>query len=327
MPSTGHRPGHLTEDGASGRGKTEDRRRRKETAVTADPTAPDTIVLIHGLWMTPLSWEDWVDRYTSRGYRVLAPSWPGLDMEIQQLRRDPSPIAPLTITEIVDYYEKIIRNLDRPPIIMGHSFGGGFTQVLLDHGLGAAGVAIDSAPSRGVLKVPWSTIRVGWPVVRNPANSHRAVGLTPKQFRYAFTNTLSNEESTKVYERYHVPGAGHVLFEGFLANLKPRSALRVDHRKRDRAPLLFIAGGLDHVVPAAVNRSNVKHYRKGKAIVEYKEFPGRSHYTLGQAGWEEVADYALRWATEKAVTDARGQSTPTPNQGTSVSGGIPTSTP
>jgi pimeloyl-ACP methyl ester carboxylesterase len=295
--------------------------------VTADPTAPETIVLIHGLWMTPLSWEDWVDRYTSRGHRVFAPSWPGLDMEIEHLRRNPSPIAPLTILEIVDYYEKIIRNLDRPPIIMGHSFGGGFTQVLLDRGLGAAGVAIDSAPSRGVLKVPWSTIRVGWPAVRNPANRHRAVGLTPKQFHFAFTNTLSDEESAKVYERYHVPGPGHVLFEGFLANLKPRSALRVDYRKRDRAPLLFIAGGLDHVVPAAVNRSNVKHYRKGKAIVEYKEFPGRSHYTLGQAGWEEVADYALKWATEKAVTEARSQSTPPSNQGTSVSGGIPTSTP
>ena len=325
MPSTGHRTGHLTEDGASGSGKTEAVVDEEET-VTVNPTAPHTIVLIHGLWMTPLSWEDWVDRFTSRGHRVLAPSWPGLDMEIEQLRRDPSPIAPLTITEIVDHYERIIRNLDRPPIIMGHSFGGGFTQVLLDRGLGAAGVAIDSAPSRGVLKVPWSTIRVSWPAVRNPANRHRAVGLTPKQFHFAFTNTLSDGESAKVYERYHVPGAGHVLFEGFLANLEPRSALRVDYRKRDRAPLLFIAGGLDHVVPPAVNRSNVKLYRKGSAIVEYKEFPGRSHYTLGQDGWDEVADYGLRWATEKAVTVPRSQSTPAPSQGSSVSGGIPTST-
>ena len=272
-------------------------------AATATPIAADTIVLIHGLWMTPLSWEHWIDRYKSRGYNVIAPAWPGMDGEVEQLRRDPSPIAKLTATDILDYYERTIRELDKPPIIMGHSFGGAFTQVLLDRGLGAAGVAIDSGPTKGVLKLPLSTLRVGWPVLHNPANKHRAVGLTAKQFHYAFTNTLSDQDSRAVYERYHVPGVGHVLFEGALANASPSSAFRVDYGKDDRAPLLFIAGGDDHIVPAAANRSNLKKYGKSKAVVDYKEFPGRSHYTLGQDGWEEVADYALDWATKNAAAD------------------------
>jgi hypothetical protein len=180
-------------------------------------------------------------------------------------------------------------------------FGGGFTQALLDRGVGAPGVAIDSAPSKGVLRLPLSTLRSAWPILRNPANRHKAVGLTPKQFHYAFTNVLTEEESLPVYERYHVPGTGHVLFEGALANLERRSALRVDYRKPDRAPLLFIGGGADHVVPPAVNRSNVKKYRKGTARVDYQEYSGRSHYTLGQRGWEELADHALSWATENAA--------------------------
>jgi alpha-beta hydrolase superfamily lysophospholipase len=73
--------------------------------------------------MTPLSWEHWIERYTSRGYQVLAPAWPGMGVDIEQLRRDPSPIARLNAIEIIDHYEPIIDKLDRPPIIMGHSFG------------------------------------------------------------------------------------------------------------------------------------------------------------------------------------------------------------
>jgi pimeloyl-ACP methyl ester carboxylesterase len=267
----------------------------------ATPSATKTVVLIHGLWMTPLSWENWIARYESRGYRVIAPAWPGMAGDIEELRSDTSGIDRLTVSEILDSYEEVIRDLDSPPIIMGHSFGGGFVQVLLDRGLAAAGVAIDAATVKGVFRLPLSTLRSGWPILKNPLNRHKSVALTPKQFHYAFGNTLSEEESRKVWERYAIPGPGGILFEGAMVNL-PGTALRVDYDKADRAPLLFIAGGADHVVPPAANKSNVKLYRKSKspAIVDYKEFPGRSHFTVGQDGWEEVADYAIEWA-EKNV--------------------------
>jgi len=266
-----------------------------------DQTTPDTIVLIHGLWMTPLSWERWVDRYTSRGYRVLAPGWPGVEGDVDELRRDPDRVAGLGVTEIVDHYDGVIRGLGRPPIIMGHSFGGLFAQILLDRGLGAAGVAIDPAPVKGILLLPFSSLRVAFPALRNPFNYHKAAALTPEQFHYAFGNNLSEEDSAKVYERYAVPGPDHVLFQASLANFNPHAATAVDFRKDDRAPLLLIAGGKDHIAPASVTEANFKLYRHAKAVTDYKEFPERSHYTLGEPGWEEVADYALAWAVEHAA--------------------------
>lgn len=274
--------------------------------------ASHDIVLVHGLWMTPLSWEHWVDRYTSRGHRVLAPSWPGLEADVSELRRDPSPLAGLGAKEIVDHYERIIRELERPPIIMGHSFGGAFVQVLLDRGVGAAGVGIDAASTKGVMKLPISTLRSAWHILRNPANRKKAVPFSAEHFRYAFGNLLDEQASRAAYERYAIPASGRVLFEGALANLSSRSPFRVDYAKADRAPLLFIAGGKDHVIPASVNRANVKKYGKSKAIVEYKEFPGRSHFTVGQNGWEEVADYALDWATMHSAAAAEQRPTDAP---------------
>ena len=109
-----------------------------------------TIVLIPGLWMTALSWELWVQHFTNKGYRVIATDWPGREGEIERLRRDPSNFASLGLADVVDHYEQIIRELETPPIIIGHSFGGLVTQILIDRGWGAAGIAIAPAPVKGV---------------------------------------------------------------------------------------------------------------------------------------------------------------------------------
>src|SRR5918911_4230463 len=154
---------------------------------------PDTIVLIHGLWLTPRSWERWVDRYSSRGYRVLAPAWPGMEVEVEALNADPSPIVRLTVDRVVDHYEDIVLGLERPPIIMGHSFGGTFTQILLDRGLGAAGVGVHPAPPKGILRLPLPALRTGLSLLGNLARDHKSLRMTAEQFHYAFANTLSEE--------------------------------------------------------------------------------------------------------------------------------------
>ena len=261
-----------------------------------------TIVLIHGLWMTPRSWEHWVRRYTDRGHRAVAPAWPGMDRPIEELRADSSAVDHLGVTEIIDHYDAIIGDLAQPPIIMGHSFGGLVAQVLLDRGLGTAGVAIDSAPVKGVLSLPLSSIRSSLPALKNPTNTHKSVMLSPEEFDYAFTNTLTEEASRAAYDRYAVPGPGRVLFQAALANFNPHAATKVHFDNGDRAPLLIIAGHEDHVSPPAVNEATARLQRRSAALTDYREFPNRSHYILGQEGWEEVADYALAWAVEHART-------------------------
>jgi pimeloyl-ACP methyl ester carboxylesterase len=270
-------------------------------APAPQPGTPD-IVLVHGLWMTPRSWEHWIDRYKGRGHTVHAPAWPGMDAEVEQLNRDPSPMRGLGITRIVDHYDSIIRGLDSPPIIMGHSIGGTVLQLLLDRGLGRTGVGIAPGTVKGVPDLPLSTIRSAFPVLGNPFNRGKATGLTAKQFHYAFCNTMSREESDKVYERYHLPAANHALFDVGLATFTRNGPTKVDFTRDDRAPMLSIAFEEDHIVPPKAARHNVEKYRNPKVITAFKEFPGRPHFP-GAPGWEEVADYAVDWASSPRATE------------------------
>ena len=239
------------------------------------------IVLIHGLWLTPRSWEGWKARFEQRGYDVLAPAWPRMGVEVEALRRDPSVLNGLGVTEVVDHYDRIIRSLDAPPVIIGHSFGGLVTELLLDRGLGAAGVAISPAQVKGLLRLPPAQIRTVFPALRNPANVKRTIELTPSQFRYSFTNTMSDGDAEAAYARYQVPGPGRVLFQAAFANFNPRAVTKVDFHKDDRAPLLVVGNDKDHTVPASLSREAAKRLGKSKAVVDYKEFAGRSHFTAG----------------------------------------------
>jgi pimeloyl-ACP methyl ester carboxylesterase len=266
--------------------------------MTTSTDAPDTIVLVHGLWLTARSWEHWIERYESRGYRVVAPNWPGMESEVEALNADPSPIASLTVEQIVDHYESIIIDLERPPIVIGHSFGGTFAQILLDRGLGAAGVGVASATVKGVRDLPLSTIKVASPAL-SPFKNGEPVPLTPKEFHYAFANTMTREESDALHARYAVPAAGGVLKEYAFANFHRDAPTKVDFGREGRAPLLFIGFGDDHVMPPKVVRHNEERYDDSNSITEFVEFPGRPHFP-GAPGWEEVADHALAWAVEHA---------------------------
>ncbi|MEA2442444.1 MAG: hypothetical protein QOH76_3868 [Thermoleophilaceae bacterium] len=263
--------------------------------MTPQPSAPP-IVLIHGLWLTPRSWEGWKERFEARGHEVIAPAWPRMKGEVEDLRRDPSALNGLGVTEIVDHYDAIVRGLDRPPVIMGHSFGGLITELLLDRGLGAAGVALSPAPIKGVLRLPPAQLKAAFPVLGNPANRKRTVLLTPKQFHFAFANTMSEDDSRAAYDRYHVPGPGRPIFQAAFANFNPNAVNKVDLHKDDRAPLLVVGNGEDHTVPASVSKEAAHRLGKSKAVVDYKQYDDRPHFTAGAPGWEDVADYALEWA-------------------------------
>jgi pimeloyl-ACP methyl ester carboxylesterase len=262
--------------------------------------APDTIVLIHGLWMTPLAWEHWVPRYEARGFTVLTPGYPGIgpgEAGVAALREDASAIGDVGVREVMDSLTELIETLDQPPIVMGHSFGGTFAQLAVGAGLAAAGVSIDGAAVKGINVMPLSEVRSVLPVLKDPLNLHRAVPLTPKQFHYAFTNTLDEAASQAAYDRYAVPTPARILFQGGFAAATPHASTTFDFADDDRSPLLFISGGSDHILPVPVQGHNYdKNAKHSTAITAHTTFPGRDHYTCGEPGWEAVADFALDWA-------------------------------
>ncbi|MFI5658606.1 alpha/beta hydrolase [Streptomyces sp. NPDC051684] len=261
---------------------------------------PDTIVLVHGFWVTPRSWEHWVTHYEKRGFRVLAPAYPGFEAEVESLNADTGPIEKVTVPQIMESLETLIGGLDKPPVLIGHSAGGVFVQLLLDRGHGAAGVAICSAPTEGVAVLPLTQLKSAFPVLKNPANRHRPVGLTFEQWHYAFTNTFPEEESRALYERYAIPASGAIFWESALATLRPgHQSTHVDYHNGSRAPLLFMSAEKDHLMPPKVQQSNARHY-KSAALTEIREFPGMPHLLPAAPGWEDVADQALDWALAHA---------------------------
>jgi pimeloyl-ACP methyl ester carboxylesterase len=259
-----------------------------------------TIVFIHGAWVTPACWDRMLPWFEARGYRCIAPAWPGKDRPVEAIRADPAALKGLGIGEIVDHYEAIVRSLDDPgpPILVGHSFGGLFTQILLDRGLGAAGVAIDSAPPRGVWPFELSAFRALGPALLRSLLGRRVVRWSFGEFRYGFVHTLPEAAARDAYDRYVIPESGRVFFQGALAPIDPRSPTRVNFANGTRAPLLMIAGEKDHVVPPVVNRRNHRAYRRSTARTDFREFPNRVHWILAEDGWEEVAEHVAGWLDE-----------------------------
>jgi len=262
-----------------------------------------TVVLIHGMWMTPRSWDDWVDHYRDRGYKAIAPGWPGVK-DPEETRRDPSGLQGLSLTQIVDHYEQLIRGLDRPPIIIGHSFGGLAMQLLLNRGLGAAGVAIGTAPPKGILLLPLSTLRSGFPALKNPFDRDGLCPLSVKQFQYRFTNTLSEADSKRIYDEQYIPGTNRPFFDAL------SSPASVEAGMATRPPLLLIAGSLDHISPISLNQKIRTLQSKAPSPTELKTYVGRTHFMAGMDGWEEIADEALNWALKHQQAPAASEPLP-----------------
>jgi alpha-beta hydrolase superfamily lysophospholipase len=256
-----------------------------------------TIVLIPGLWMNALSWEHWARHYSDKGYCVIAANWPGMEGDIEQLRRDPSSFASLGLSDVVDHYEQIIGDLETPPIIIGYGFGGLVTQILLDCGWGAAGVAVASAPVKGIARLPLSVLKLAFSVL-GKSHGNKTALLTAEQFHRAFASSLTETESLDAFKRYVVPAPYRVLVQTAFANFTSHTAAAVNSRNDTRAPLLLVAGGKDRIVPSSIVKANFDLYRESKAETDYKEFSDQAHFTLLQE--TKVADYVLGWALHRS---------------------------
>lgn len=262
------------------------------------------IVLVHGLWMTPKSWDTWANHFRAKGHEVITPGWPGIDdRTVADIRRDPTALKGIGIKQIVDNYERIIRALPQQPILMGHSFGGLMVQMLADRGLGRAVVGVTPGQPAGITTLPPSTLRTGLPILSNPFNRNGASPISKSHFHFTFGNDLSRSESDAIWEDFAVNSYNRVFFEGVAGAFNEKGGVsHVDYAKPDRAPLLIVTGEIDHVVPPAIGEAILKKYKAtgSPSTVDYREFPGRTHRIVSQDGWEEVADFALEWAVSNA---------------------------
>jgi pimeloyl-ACP methyl ester carboxylesterase len=268
-------------------------------------TKPNPVVFIHGLWIHASAWQPWMDLFAERGYAASAPGWPGDADTVAATRDNADALNEVGIAQVVDHYANLmgaaVGKHETKPVVIGHSFGGLIAQELLAAGHAAAAVAIDPAPIRGVKSLPLAQLRSAFPVLSNPANRHRTVSLTPKQFRYAFGNALSEEESNDLYDMWAIPGPGRPLFEDAAANFVRDSPAKVDTRLVERGPLLLTSGTEDHTVPLKVTKEVFKLYAKGGSDTEFHEFDGRGHSLTMDVGWRDVAEVTLEWLAKKGL--------------------------
>jgi pimeloyl-ACP methyl ester carboxylesterase len=251
------------------------------------------VVFIHGLWLLPSSWSNWVEFFEENGYAGVTPDWPDDPETVEEARANPDVLAKKTLKQVADHTQEVIEGLQKKPAVMGHSTGGLLAQLIADRGLSAVTVAIDPGPFRGVLPLPVSTLRVSAPVLRNPRNRGRAITLTFEQFKYGWGNALSDEETKQLYETYHVAAPAVALMQMANANINPWTEAKLDPKNPRRGPLLIIDGEKDHTVPWAIANASYKRQKRNEAVTEIKQMPNRGHSLTIDSGWREVAQTAL----------------------------------
>lgn len=249
-----------------------------------------TIVLLTGAFVSHHCWDNWKPYLEARGFTTFVPPWPHKEGDAPALRsRHPDKaLASLTLPELIAFYTSFISKLPEQPILIGHSFGGLLTQLLLNRGLAAAGVAIHSVPPQGVPPLELSFFRSNTKALGLFTSLDEPYLRSFESWQYAFTNGMPLSEQQASYEQLVIPESKRVLRAGLTSDA------HVDFTK-EHNPLLILSGSEDHCIPAALNERNFRRYKNKHSVTTYVNRPGRSHFVLGQPTWKEDAAFILDW--------------------------------
>ncbi len=250
-----------------------------------------TVLFIHGEWLSAAAWDNFSSRYRACGYTCIAPPWPLSEGPPERLRNAPHTDFPrLGIRQIIEHYAALIQRMPQPPLLIGHSLGGLLVQLLLDRGLGCAGIAIAAIPPRGAiprLSVLYRAIpmRMAW------GSWKRVMYFPLRAFTQQFTQAMAVQDISRLHAKHIVPAPGRIFFEAAFG-----IGTYVDFANDRRAPLLLIAAEKDHSIRPCVVTSNYRHYNRSAASTSLKCFAGYSHWLIVEPGWEHIADYTIEWA-------------------------------
>ncbi|MEV7080855.1 alpha/beta hydrolase [Streptomyces sp. NPDC093516] len=261
------------------------------------------VVFIHGAWLHALAWELWAERFTSRGFLAVTPGWPGEPVTVAETRTSPEKLSDVSLDVLTDHYAEIVSSFDIAPVIIGHSVGGLVAQHLIGANIGRAAVAIAPAPLHDIgfpapSTGPWLPDRADG---RALSTTDRLVSLSAEQFHRFVANTVTEEESARLFDRYAVPAPRLLLADLGCAELPRSSRAAADVGNADRGPLLLISGQEDVLTPDAATRTAYKQYGDSSAVTDLKQFADRGHSLIVDNGWRFVADYVLGWLDEQGL--------------------------
>ncbi len=244
-----------------------------------------SVVFLHGAFCGGWSFKDFAKPFARAGYPVSLPTLRHHDCGMNPPRR-------LAATSLIDYADDLaasIARLDVAPVLVGHLLGGLLAQMLAARGLARAVVLLAPSSPWGVL--PSTLFEVGSAQALYFAGDFWNQVLAP-QYAIAAANSLDKLSAKKrdaVYAQF-VPESGLATFETLHWALDAKRATYV--RARDVAcPVLCLTGSEDRINPPATVRRMAERY--DQAV--YEEVPGRSHWLIGEDGWQDVADRILQW--------------------------------
>lgn len=250
------------------------------------------VCFIQGDWLIQTIWDRFDRHFKACGYTcsVLSLPPPGERGWYRILHGKDNRYFPLQ--RLVEFYAEQVAGFPAPPVLIGHAMGGLVVQLLLDRGVGLAGVAIASRPPQRVFPGLLPLLQI-LTARTERLEGMRFLRMTPTQFSRRIAYPLTWQAAQPLYGQL----VGRVPQKLMLA-----AAFGVGSRllfDNERGPLLLVSGGDDRTVASSVVLANYVYQRRSLAPTDYLSFPGYGHLLVTQPGWEHVADRIIEWLQQQ----------------------------